>query len=191
MMCMRCGGGCAGPPVTWTSTRTARPSWGRAPGAAIAAGLALYLRDHDEPLPSLLLLHAPILDDRHTTSSSHAVTDPRTWNRAASQAGWAQYLGHGNALVTPVPPYAAPARASDLSGLPPTFFSLGDLELARDEVLDYAARLARAEVPVELHLYPGATHGFDVTVPTAAVSRASRAAQTDALVRALHGAWRE
>ncbi|WP_419469326.1 alpha/beta hydrolase [Candidatus Frankia alpina] len=91
-------------------------------------------------------------------------------------------------LARTCPPYAAPARAASLAGLPPTFLISGDLELARDEVLDFASRLAQADVPVELHLYPGATHGFDVVVPEAAVSRASRRAQTEALVRALHPA---
>jgi acetyl esterase/lipase len=84
-----------------------------------------------------------------------------------------------------VPPYAAPARADDLAGLPPTCLALGDQELARDEVLDFAARLAGAAVPVELHLYPGGVHGFDVLAPEAETSRASRAAQTAALRRAL------
>ncbi len=161
---------------------------GSSAGAAIAAGLALYLRDHHEPLPTLLLLHAPVLDDRHTTPSSHAITDPRTWNRSGSQRSWASYLGPAAAPGADVPPYAAPARAASLAGLPPTFLISGDLELARDEVLDFASRLAQADVPVELHLYPGATHGFDVVVPEAAVSRASRRAQTEALVRALHPA---
>lgn len=73
-------------------------------GAAIAAGLALYLRDHHEPLPALLLLHAPVLDDRHTTPSSHAITDPRTWNRSGSQRSWASYLGPAAAPGADVPP---------------------------------------------------------------------------------------
>ncbi len=161
---------------------------GSSAGAAIAAGLALYLRDHHEPLPALLLLHAPVLDDRHTTPSSHAITDPRTWNRSGSQRSWASYLGPAAAPGADVSPYAAPARASGLAGLPPTFLTSGDLELARDEVLDFASRLTQADVPVELHLYPGATHGFDVVVPEAAISQASRRAQTEALVRALHPA---
>ncbi|ONH35178.1 alpha/beta hydrolase [Protofrankia sp. BMG5.30] len=160
---------------------------GSSSGAAIAAGLALYLRDRQEPLPSLLLLHAPVLDDRHTTVSSQAITDPRTWNRAGSQRGWRSYLGPV-ADAADVPAYAAPARATDLAGLPPTALILGDLELARDEALTFATRLAQADVPVELHIYPNATHGFDVVVPDAAVSLASRHVQGEALLRALHPA---
>ncbi|WP_250285975.1 alpha/beta hydrolase fold domain-containing protein, partial [Frankia sp. CiP1_Cm_nod2] len=110
---------------------------GSSSGAAIAAGLTLYLRDRQEPLPSLLLLHAPVLDDRHATVSSQAITDPRTWNRAGSQRGWRGYLGP-LADAADVPAYAAPARAADLAGLPPTALVFGDLELARDEALAFA-----------------------------------------------------
>lgn len=160
---------------------------GSSAGAAIAAGLTLYLRDGDQPQPRLLLLHSPMLDERHRTASSRAITDEHTWHRAGSLRSWTSYLdASGPPGGESVPAYAAPARAVDLAGLPPTFFSLGDLELARDEVLDFAARLADADVPIELHVYPGATHGFDVVVAGAGTSRASRKAQVTALRRALH-----
>ncbi|MCX5208589.1 alpha/beta hydrolase [Kitasatospora sp. NBC_00240] len=159
---------------------------GSSSGAAIAAGLTLALRDRGGPLPSLLLLHAPVLDDRHTTASSRLALDPRTWNRTASLAGWGAYLhplppGHPD-----VPAHAAPARAEDLSGLPPVYLSVGDLELSRDEVIEFGLRLARAGVPLELHVFPGAYHGFDIKDPQAAASRHSLATQVDALRRALH-----
>lgn len=159
---------------------------GSSAGGAIATGLTLYLRDQQQPLPSLLLLHAPVLDDRHLTASSHSITDERTWHRESSLRSWASYLGpSGPPGHESVSAYAAPARATALAGLPPTFLTLGDLELARDEVLDFAMRLAAAEVPIELHLYPGATHGFDVLVADADISRASRNAVSAALRRAL------
>ncbi|MET9613622.1 alpha/beta hydrolase [Kitasatospora indigofera] len=159
---------------------------GSSSGAAVAAGLTLALRDTGGALPSLLLLHAPVLDDRHRTPSSRAALDPRTWNRAASLAGWGAYLhplppGHPD-----VPAHAAPARAEDLTGMPPVYLSVGDLELSRDEVVEFGLRLARAGVPLELHVFPGAYHGFDIKDPAAAASRHSLATQVDALRRALH-----
>ena len=58
-----------------------------------------------------------------------------------------------------MPPYAAPARAQDLTGLPPAFVTASQYDPFRDEDVDYAQRLAHADVPTELTLYPGVLHG--------------------------------
>ncbi len=84
-----------------------------------------------------------------------------------------------------VSPYAAPTRATDLSGLPPAYLAVGDLDLFIDEDLEYAQRLQQADVPVELHVYPGAIHGFDGSVPSSAVARRFFCDRDDALRRAL------
>ncbi|TDD16995.1 alpha/beta hydrolase [Nonomuraea diastatica] len=94
--------------------------------------------------------------------------------------GGASAVGTGD-----VSPYAAPARAADLAGLPPAFVDVGELEVFRDECVDYAQRLAQAGVSTEFHLYPGAFHGFDVMVPGATLSRRAAAARVAALKRAL------
>ncbi|WP_236792325.1 alpha/beta hydrolase [Amycolatopsis sp. GM8] len=152
-------------------------------GAAIAAGLALLARDRGGPRASLLLLNSPCLDDRHLTRSSHEIADPRAWNRDASAASWRSYVGPG---ADEVSPYAAPARAEDLTGLPPTYLSTGELEVSRDETIEFAQRLSAAGIPAELHVYPGCYHGFEVKDPGAGVSAASLAGQ----IRALRGAFR-
>jgi triacylglycerol lipase len=82
--------------------------------------------------------------------------------------------------------YAAAARADDLSGLPPTFISVGALDLFLEEDLEYARRLTRAGVAVELHVYPGAFHGFQMA-PTARVSVAAERDSRDAIRRAFYG----
>jgi acetyl esterase/lipase len=84
-----------------------------------------------------------------------------------------------------VPPYAAPARARDLSGLPATFIDVGSSETFRDEAIDYAARLSRAAVPVEFRLWPGGFHGFESLAPESALAQASRAARLGYVRRAL------
>ena len=104
------------------------------------------------------LLVYPMLDDRNVTPSSHTVIDPKVWNREANAAGWNAYLA-GRAGADDVEPYAAPARATDLAGLPPAYIDVGDLDLFLDEDIAYAQALMRAGVPVELHVYPGAFHG--------------------------------
>jgi triacylglycerol lipase len=55
----------------------------------------------------------------------------------------------------------SPSLAEDLSGLPPTWIGTGSLDLFLDEDLEYAVRLVKAGVPVELHSYPGAIHAFN------------------------------
>ena len=126
-------------------------------------------------------------DDRNVTPASYAITDPRMWNRESNRLGWKAYLGRdgGGADVSP---YAAAARATDLTKLPPAYIPVGALDLFVDENIEYAQRLIQAGVPTELHVYPGAFHGFDVFVPSAAVSKQFKADRDNALKRALHGA---
>jgi triacylglycerol lipase len=104
------------------------------------------------------------------------------WTAAGNGFGWAALLGDavGGEGVSP---YAAPARAADLSGLPPAFIAVGALDLLAEEDIAYARALMRAGVPTELHVYPGAFHGFDLA--DAAVARAFLRDCTSALGRAL------
>jgi acetyl esterase/lipase len=103
--------------------------------------------------------------------------DAPVWNSASNQAAWRIYLGelHGK----DVPAYAAPARAVDYRGLPPTCTFVGDLEPFRDETIRYIDELKAAGVSTAFKLYPGAFHAFDVLAPKAAVSRAATAFYLD------------
>src|SRR4051794_11256321 len=156
---------------------------GSSSGGGLAAGLALLARDRGEHALAAQLLIYPMLDDRARTPSSRAVTDPRVWNDESNRLGWTAYLGglSGDA----VPAYAAPARAEDLAGLPPTWIGTAELDLFRDENLEYAGRLYAAGVPTELHAYPGAVHGFELFAPEAAVSRRFLRDRDEALDRFL------
>ena len=159
---------------------------GASAGGGLAAGVALAARDRGEiPLCYQLLVY-PMLDDRNETRSSYAVTDGRTWNREANDAGWNAYLS-GNAGGADVSPYAAPARATDVSGLPPAYINVGDLDLFVDEDVAYARAMSDAGVPVELHVYPGAYHGSNGAVPTSVLSRRWALDELAALGRALGG----
>ena len=140
---------------------------GASAGAGLAAGLALLVRDRGElPLAFQALIY-PMIDDRQITVSSRW-QDP-VWPPNANRYGWDSYLGdlRGDA----VPCYAAAARATDLRGLPPTYISVGALDVFADEDIDYANRLRHAGVAVELHVYPGAPHGFDGLTPGTAIAR--------------------
>lgn len=156
---------------------------GASSGGGAAAALALQVTDRKELRVEHQLLIYPMLDDTNSTRSSQAVTDPELWNLANNRLAWEAYLGdaYGTDRVSP---YAAPARREHLSGLPPATILTGELDLFVDEDIVYAQRLMHAGVPTELHVYPGAHHGFDRHVPTAAVSRRLIGDRDAALARA-------
>ena len=138
-------------------------------GGGLAAALALLVRDRGEVPLAFQLLDSPMLDDRQRTPSSRG-DDLAVWSRGSNTFGWKSYLGdlYGR---DDVPATAAPARAEDLSGLPPALVSVGAVDGFRDEDIDYALRLNQAGVPTELHVYPGACHGFTMLTPDAAVTK--------------------
>ena len=144
---------------------------GASAGSNLAAALALLARDRGEHAVAFQALVYPMLDDRMATVSSG--WEVPIWPPASNHYGWSAYLS-GRRGADDVPAYAAPARAVDLAGLPPAFLCVGALDGFVDEDVDYAARLARAGVPVELHLYPGAPHGFDLMMVHTEVARRAR-----------------
>lgn len=160
---------------------------GASSGGGLAAGIALWARDSGELRLDGQILIYPMLDDRELTRSSRAVTDPRVWNRDNNRRAWAAYL-RGLESGADVPPYAAPARAADLGALPPTWIATAELDAFVDEDLDYAARLLAVGVSTEIHVYPGAVHGFDLFAPAAAVSQRFASDRLDAFQRMLRTA---
>jgi acetyl esterase/lipase len=157
---------------------------GASAGGGLAAAVALIVRDRGAPALLGQLLVCPMLDDRNETPSSWQMAGQGIWDRAANDVGWTALLGDARGGPD-VSPYAAPARATDLSGLPPAFVDVGSAETFRDEDVAYASRIWQAGGSAELHVWPGGFHGFAGAVPQAAVSRAAVAAQRDWLARLL------
>jgi len=157
---------------------------GASAGGGLAAGLGLLTRDRsDVPLAFQLLIY-PMLDDRTvSTADPHPYTGEFLWTPDANRFGWASLLGEEPG-GTGVSPYAAAARADRLVGLPPTYISVGALDLFLEEDIEYARRLMREGVPTELHVYPGAFHGFNMMAESH-VARAYTRDSMDALRRAL------
>ncbi|MEZ4733254.1 MAG: alpha/beta hydrolase [Caldilineaceae bacterium] len=158
---------------------------GASAGGGLTAGLALLARDRGEVSVCFQLPIYPMIDDRNVTPSSHAITEPRVWNRQSNLLAWKAYLGRDP--DDEVSPYAAATRATDLTGLPPAYIPVGEFDLFLDEDIAYAQRLLQAGVPTELHIYRGCFHGSDIFVPDAAVSRRFAEGCEGALRRALHG----
>jgi acetyl esterase len=151
---------------------------GASAGGGLAAATALLARDEGGPAVCFQLLQIPELDDRLETPSMRAFVDSPLWNRPLAVQSWKAYLGarYGS---DDVPAYAAPARAEDLSGLPPAYVSTAENDPLRDEGITYAQRMLQAGVSVELHQFPGTFHG-SALVTSAAVSK--RAQRESALV---------
>jgi acetyl esterase/lipase len=147
---------------------------GDSAGGGLAAGVALLARDRGGPPIALQLLIYPMLDDRNTRPDPHLPPELLIWTYDDNITGWSALLGD-RAGGADVSPYAAPARATDLTGLPPAYLDIGDLDIFRDENIDYARRLAAAGVPAELHVHPGCPHGFDAFGFDTSVSRRAMA----------------
>ena len=154
---------------------------GGSAGGTLVLALALRARDRGHvPAVRLLMAWYPMLDPRHETPASEEITDVGIWDRAADDQGWAWYLA-GRAPDAD----AAPALADDVAGLPATYIDVGTVDLFRDDDIAFAARLARAGVPIELHVHPGFFHAAETVAPEADVSQRVWAARLAALRRAL------
>lgn len=153
-------------------------------GGGLAAALALLARDRGGPPLAGQLLTCPMLDDRNDSPSAVQMAGHGAWDRTANATAWRAYLGEA-AGGPDVTAHAAPARASDLTGLPPAFLDVGSAETFRDEVVDYGKRLWRSGCAAELHVWPGGFHGFDYFEPSAVLSRHAREARRRWLARVL------
>jgi acetyl esterase len=152
---------------------------GHSAGAGLAAAVALRARDQQGPPICFQLLNQPELDDRQETWSARHFTDTPWMNRDKLAATWRHYLGSASAS-----PYAAPARATDLSGLPPAYVATAEFDPLRDEGITYALPLLQSGVAVELHQWPGTFHGSQAIL-SAEVSQRQIAELGAALRRAL------
>lgn len=159
---------------------------GASAGGGIAAALALLAHDRGELRPVFQLLVYPMLDDRTVTRTDLDTRGVRIWTPASNRYGWTSYLG-GPPGGPDVSPYAAPARREDLTGLPPAWIGVGSLDLFREEDLEHARRLVAQGVPCEVHLVPGAFHGFDAVFSRRGVSQDFLRSQVEALRRGLTG----
>lgn len=163
---------------------------GASAGGGLAAATTLLAHDRGDIVPAFQLLVYPMLDDRTVLRQDMDTTYARFWRPKSNRYAWTAYLG-AEPGGDDISAYAAPARRTDLSGLPPAWIGVGTLDLFHSEDVQYADRLRRAGVPVDLVVVEGAFHGFDVLFKTKPVSRDFWAAQRDALGHALAGAKAE
>lgn len=156
---------------------------GNSYGGGLAAGVALMARDRGGPSLIGQLLMYPALDDRQATASAEQFDDVN-WDGGLGRVGWMALLGE-RLGTDDVSIYAAPARAEDLSGLPPAYISCGSAEACRDECVAYATKLWEAGVQAELHVWAGGFHGFEGFAPDARVTGALLHARDNWMTRML------
>ncbi len=154
--------------------------YGGSAGGGLVLAMSLLARDRKGPKLAFQMPIYPMVDDRNETASSREISDVGIWDRSGNIEAWGWYLGGKEADQ-----YAAPSRATDLSGLPPTFIDVGTVDLFRDEDIAFANRLMQAGVPTELHVNPGSYHASETFAPEAALSQRIWAMRLDALRRAL------
>lgn len=156
---------------------------GESAGGGHAVALALHARDQGGPPIKLQVLDAPMLDDRTgSTGETHPYCGHFVWTPQTNRFGWSALLGH-EAGGPNVADAAVPARTTNLSRLAPTFITVGALDLLLDESLEWTRRLALAGVPAELHVIPGAYHGFSLAAGTPQVEQVEQL-RSEALARA-------
>jgi acetyl esterase len=160
---------------------------GSSAGGALAAAITLMARDRGGPALVVQILNYPVTDDRMETPSMRAFDATPMWTSGSDADMWQHYLGDPDARGD-VSPYAAPARATDLAGLPAAYVLTAELDPLRDEGIDYARRLMEAGVPTELHTVAGACHGFDIIAAGSTLGRRSIEEQVRALARGLGSA---
>src|SRR5215469_6830734 len=153
---------------------------GGSAGGGLTIAVVLLARDRGFPAVKFQMPIYPMIDDTNETPSSHEITDIGIWDRAGNIEAWQWYLGGAKPDQ-----YAAPARAEDLSGLPPAYIDVGTVDLFRDEDIAFATRLMQAGVPTELHVNPGAYHAAEVFAPQSALSERIWTRRYEALRRAL------
>ncbi|WP_370934887.1 alpha/beta hydrolase [Amycolatopsis sp. cg13] len=158
--------------------------FGGSGGGGLAAGTALLARDRNGPPLLGLLLQCPMIDDRNETVSSRQYDGTGVWDRTSNLTAWTAVLGDRRGTAD-VSPYAAAARATDLSGLPPTFIDVGAAEVFRDEDVAFATAIWASGGDAELHVWGGAFHGFHDLAPQSALAKACVAARESWLERLL------
>lgn len=159
--------------------------YGLSAGGGLSAALTLLTRDRGGPKLCFQYLGVPELDDRMQTTSMRNFVDTPLWSRVHAELSWKYYLGDQfKSGAADVPAYAAPARATNLSDLPPAYIVAAEFDPLRDENILYALRLLEAGVPTELHVFPGTFHGSQM-FEHARVSRRQQQETIEVLRRGL------
>ncbi len=146
---------------------------GHSAGGGLAAAVSLKATDTQEVKIAFQIPVYPMLDNRQNSESARD-NNSASWNSKANKLGWSAYLRELNEQGITVPTYAAAARASDYTKLPPTITFVGDLEPFKDETVTYVDNLRKAGIPVTFQLFEGCYHAFEKIRPNLKISKEAR-----------------
>jgi len=147
-------------------------------GGGLAAGAAILARDRNISLAKQILIY-PMLDHR-TTVLDENLEPFAVFGHQELDTVWQAILGphtlsEYDLMIT------SPAMLDNFEGLAPAYIAIGDLDYFRNENLAYASRLAGAAVPLEFHIVPGATHGFEIFNPDTSIAQRAIANHVQAI----------
>lgn len=149
---------------------------GDSSGAGIAAGLAIKARDEGlTPPVAKQMIIAGMLDDRSTATKNEELALTATWTHEDSITSWVAYLGGPDKVASneagDVSEYAALSRVESVKGLPSLDLEVTDMDILRDEKLEYARRVAAENIEMEIHLWRSVPHNFELFVPRIQAAR--------------------
>lgn len=139
---------------------------GESAGGGLTVALCMAVRDYSDIRIAFQMPLYPMIDDRDTESSRNNHRFP--WNTFYNHLAWRKYLSH---VIGEPSPYAAPARQTNYSSLPPCYTFVGDKEPFLCETLKYVENLKKAGVPAHADVYPTGFHAFDMLTPFRSISR--------------------
>ena len=165
--------------------------YGGSAGGGLAIALALRMKEEAIKQFALICAPYPMIDDRNQTPATYEITDLGVWDRKANIQSWGWYLGQqpfseASPEFSQVSIYAAPARAENLTGLAPIYTDVGDVDLFRDDVIDFVKRLQAAGNQVEFYLIPGMFHAGELFNPDARISKTVWQRRFDAIIGAFN-----
>lgn len=157
--------------------------YGQSAGGGLGMALLLLARDRGlQPALRGAVLAYPMVDDRTRTIVPKGMTGKLIWTPEDNITGWSAYLG-AKYGTDDVEGYAAPARAEDLTRLPPVYIDVGALDLFVSEDVELASKLIKAGNEVEFHLFHGVPHGWEVAAPHVSISKEAEGLRHAALLR--------
>lgn len=144
---------------------------GESAGGGLAAAICLYARDKGEVKIAFQMPLYPMIDDRLTSESMKDNNAP-VWSEKQNRAAWENYLkGQDKDNISK---YAAPARETDYTNLPPAATFVGSIDPFCDETIEYMRKLQESQIRADYMVFEGCYHAFDIVVPWSKEAKRAR-----------------